>query len=544
MELIQNNPYRVAGIFAGAKESELQKQKSKIIKYASIGKEISSELDFSFLNKLQRNENEIKKAFSCIEQNHDKIRNALFWFLNASPFDNTAIEYLKNGDYEKAVEIWEKVTKDKDVNFKNCSCFNNLGTLKLLGNSFDEIKEGIEAKIQLVESNSFVHFINIVADGTYSVNNQKQIEILIDDLLSQLKNKFSQSDIINLLDNCNGSTQNYLLKKITEEQVFKIENLIDSTKSKRKENRKNGYKYGLNLFVNCKDDLVSLKKVFGESDLKYKILADNLAKEILQCGIDYFKEWENTKDPTEEGLKLLKYAKSIAVSTQLLERIDSNIEGMMEFKDKEINQAIAILSSIKMTYDKAISEIDAQVSAMLMRMSYNETINYSKVNRMKASCLNWNKVVDVVSEGISVNDVEMIQRCPNQSKVSEYRNLVDFLIGKLGPIQINQVKHICYWKDVRAAQAKSTAKKVGKTISAATEGCYIATMAYGDYEHPQVLKLRTFRDDFLRQSYFGRKFIELYYIYSPFIVGKLKDKPKTNEIIRTLLDQLIKIIRK
>jgi hypothetical protein len=134
---------------------------------------------------------------------------------------------------------------------------------------------------------------------------------------------------------------------------------------------------------------------------------------------------------------------------------------------------------------------------------------------MKANSLNWDKVVEVVSDGISINDVETIQRCSNQAKVSEYKSLVDFLIGKLGPIQINQIKHICYWKDLRAAQAKSTAKQVGKTISTATDGCYIATMAYGNYDHPQVLELRTFRDEFLSKSYLGRNFIKLYYKYSP-----------------------------
>ena len=208
-------------------------------------------------------------------------------------------------------------------------------------------------------------------------------------------------------------------------------------------------------------------------------------------------------------------------------------------KDREVNQAIAILGSIKMAYEKAISEINAQVYQMTRNMSYNQTINYSKVDKMKAECLNWDKVVEVVSNGISTSDVEAIQRCPNQSKITEYKNLVDFLIGKLGPIQINQVKHICYWKDVRAAQAKS----VGKTISTAT-GCYIATMAYGDYDHPQVMELRKFRDEFLRKTLFGRYFIRIYYKYSPLLVVKLKDKPKINALIRRCLDQLIKSIRK
>jgi predicted amino acid dehydrogenase len=69
-------------------------------------------------------------------------------------------------------------------------------------------------------------------------------------------------------------------------------------------------------------------------------------------------------------------------------------------------------------------------------------------------------------------------------------------------------------------------------------------MAYGDYDHPQVLKLRTFRDEFLCKSYLGREFIKLYYKYSPLLVEKLNDKPKTNDIIVTLLNQLIKIISK
>ena len=59
-----------------------------------------------------------------------------------------------------------------------------------------------------------------------------------------------------------------------------------------------------------------------------------------------------------------------------------------------------------------------------------------------------------------------------------------------------------------------------------------------------VMELRKFRDEFLNKSVLGQNFIRFYYKYSPLLVEKLKDKPKTNDIIRTLLDQLIKIIRK
>lgn len=547
MKLIQDNPYRIAGILANSSEKELQKQKSKITKYASIGKQVDSELDFPFFGNVDRSESSITKAFSGIEQNQDKVSHSLFWFLKANTFDETAINYLINGDKEKAVEIWDKVTNGKEVTSKNFSCFNNIGTLKLLSESQQEIKEGLEAKIKLIESPNFSDFVHTVADQTYTIDNQKQTEKFVDDVLKQFKGKYSSSDTLNLFSNCNGTTQKYLSQKFTEEPLHKIEGQIETCKKKRKANKGNAYEFGLKLYTSTKDDLTLLKSILGTNDLKYKALADQLANEIMQCGIDYFNESQenNSRDNyLESSQKLTKLADSIAVGKMAKDRAKDSLTTLEDMKDREINKAIAILSSIKLAYEKAISEIDAHVLQMTMRMSYNQTINYSKVDKMKADCLNWNKVVEVVSDGISMNDVEIIQRCSNQAKVSEYKNLVDFLIGKLGPIQINQIKHICYWKDVRAAQAKSTAKQVGKTISTATDGCYIATMAYGDYDHPQVMELRKFRDEFLNKSVLGRSFIRFYYKYSPLLVLRLKDKPKTNDIIRTLLDQLIRIIGK
>jgi len=547
MKLIQDNPYRIAGILANSSEKELQKQKSKITKYASIGKQVDSELDFPFFGNVDRSESSITKAFSGIEQNQDKVSHSLFWFIKANTFDETAINYLINGDKEKAVEIWDKVTNGKEVTSKNFSCFNNIGTLKLLSESQQEIKEGLEAKIKLIESPNFSDFVHTVADQTYTIDNQKQTEKFVDDVLKQFKGKYSSSDTLNLFSNCNGTTQKYLSQKFTEEPLHKIEGQIETCKKKRKANKGNAYEFGLKLYTSTKDDLTLLKSILGTNDLKYKALADQLANEIMQCGIDYFNESQenNSRDNyLESSQKLTKLADSIAVGKMAKDRAKDSLATLEDMKDREINKAIAILSSIKLAYEKAISEIDAQVLQMTMRMSYNQTINYSKVDKMKADCLNWNKVVEVVSDGISINDVEIIQRCSNQAKVSEYKNLVDFLISKLGPIQINQIKHICYWKDVRAAQAKSTAKQVGKTISSATDGCYIATMAYGDYDHPQVMELRKFRDEFLNKSVLGRSFIRFYYKHSPLLVQKLKDKPKTNDIIRTLLDQLIRIIGK
>jgi hypothetical protein len=73
-------------------------------------------------------------------------------------------------------------------------------------------------------------------------------------------------------------------------------------------------------------------------------------------------------------------------------------------------------------------------------------------------------------------------------------------------------------------------------------GCYIATMAYGDYDHPQVMVLRQFRDDVLDKSIVGRWLIKSYYHFSPMLVEKLKNKQRVNSFIRVTLNHFIKLI--
>ena len=89
MNSILNNPYRIAGIISNASAREIQSRKGKISAYAKVGKEITSEYDFPFLDSLQRSSTIIDKAFSDIEQNQNKVVHSLFWFINLNPIDNT-----------------------------------------------------------------------------------------------------------------------------------------------------------------------------------------------------------------------------------------------------------------------------------------------------------------------------------------------------------------------------------------------------------------------------------------------------------------------
>jgi len=73
--------------------------------------------------------------------------------------------------------------------------------------------------------------------------------------------------------------------------------------------------------------------------------------------------------------------------------------------------------------------------------------------------------------------------------------------------------------------------------------CYIATHVYGDYNSPNVIILRSFRDVFLKKFLLGRIIVIIYYQLSPRIVTFSKKNSLFNYFIKKLLDYFVSIIR-
>ncbi len=77
-----------------------------------------------------------------------------------------------------------------------------------------------------------------------------------------------------------------------------------------------------------------------------------------------------------------------------------------------------------------------------------------------------------------------------------------------------------------------------------SEGCYIATAVYGDYDAPEVMILRKYRDRKLKKNIVGRMFIKIYYKLSPSIAEKLKYKRKINLMVKKILDKYVDFLSK
>lgn len=94
-----------------------------------------------------------------------------------------------------------------------------------------------------------------------------------------------------------------------------------------------------------------------------------------------------------------------------------------------------------------------------------------------------------------------------------------------------------YCKDAKGLDLRTAKDYVDKLaaengIVGKAGGCFVATACYGNYDAPEVLVLRQFRDDKLLQSFFGRVFVKFYYSVSPFFATLISKSDTLKKSVR------------
>jgi len=85
-----------------------------------------------------------------------------------------------------------------------------------------------------------------------------------------------------------------------------------------------------------------------------------------------------------------------------------------------------------------------------------------------------------------------------------------------------------------------------KTLNMGTSksGCFIATAAYGTPFDPKIDVLRTWRDDSLQKSIFGRSFIKFYYSISPPIAKVISMSIFLRWLVRISISPIIMLLKR
>lgn len=492
MQLIQNNPYRVLGLLVGAKATQLSKHRTKLEAYLSAESEIPKELtDFSFdmLGKVERTVDSVVDAASKLSLDSDKMGAALFWFYSGNLItDEPAFDAIKEGDTDTAIEIWRKLAYDSDdesyneVTKKNASAFHNLSTLYLEEYGIDA--DALQLKLLFLESDFFNDLKNKATDETYKIS-KKEIQLLfLNSLISQ--EEFNAIEFMDIISDLEFIAKDEFVNGFALKPIEEIERKIESSKNNRKVNKAQAEKIGQELLTSTAGDLFQLKSIVGANDLRYTSIADKVANEILQCSIDFFnvsQENDSSSDYAETAMKLAKQAETLAIGKLTKDRVKENIERLVEMKDIELSQAIAVLQSIKAAYEEACRQIDKQVDELHydtfptigasppMRVrKFDVSIDWSKVEEMKRSCLAWGKVAELVREAIPAKNIDKIKKASDTTKVNEFKTLFNFLMSKISYSHKNSLAYICYWESPKITSSTNTSTPTPSTIPSGEEG--------------------------------------------------------------------------
>ena len=159
-KFIENNPFRVLGVFSNATLKEITANKTRIAAYAKVGKPIAFPLDSACdLPAVDRASEAIVAADHELSLPSTKIIHALFWFVKVSNFDEMAIEHLLNGDAVKAKEILSKKES-----------FSSLANLSVLGHCTGDLSLAINSMYLLVSNEEYCRaFVTVVCGDNFTI---------------------------------------------------------------------------------------------------------------------------------------------------------------------------------------------------------------------------------------------------------------------------------------------------------------------------------------------------------------------------------------
>jgi hypothetical protein len=579
---VLNNPYRVIGLLIGATPAEQRKQITRLHRFIEAEQSPGDDYSFPLLGKLDRTIETVNEASSKLNLDIDKLTSALFWFYQGSEvFDEPVFDALKTGDLEVIKNIWEKKTSSEEMSLKNASAFFNLGTFYLSGiadgTNSDEyiLRKAIECKVLFIENGYHRKLMMLCTDENFKISKENLQEIFLNTLFNEIESSktISTANFLDIIKNIEFSAKESFLKSFVQKPIESIEAKIEEAKNQRKNDKTKSITIAQNLLKDLDGIFKQLKLILGTSDIKYVSLSDRFADFILQCGIDYFKHYKESESMNEvaakKALELFAKAKTYAIGNIIKERIKENTDNLNEWIDdkpeREKQQKILVdFEKLKDLIDEYDNKSETIANAKLLLNQAFPLLQNIK-NTLGASddlYLGLSTRIASDAQGMCVSEVNGLQ-----DKFSKtFDNSTKLALIMLLKTKVDEAYNVTSTissMDLRAdfrssfnsnrssLQSLKTqlggvggGSRTGSSGGSGSSGCYIATMAYGDYDHPQVLELRKFRDEVLLKSNLGTYLVKIYYKVSPRMVEILKNQKSVNSAIRGILNLIVNIIKK
>ena len=272
MEIIDNNPYRILGVYANSPLRERVANASKARAFLKVGKSVSFPLDLTgSLHPLNRTGESFARAESSVALPSGQLRYALFWFIRMSVVDDVAMKNLVAGDVSAAEDVWRK---------RECmaSAHNLIVYALVRGNLKLAVKN---AEIFFSNRDYVSQFVQVVVGDDSSRADLASI------FLDALCEEFNAEDVFYSLGDC--ELKEMVSQKVTDKYVECIE---DSLSESRQVHGVECLKSGEGLLERADDWLSCLSnefKTLSTSDIRYQSLCEKVSSEVIRCAQEYYQ---------------------------------------------------------------------------------------------------------------------------------------------------------------------------------------------------------------------------------------------------------------
>lgn len=324
LKAISQNPYRILGLTANAPKKDIVANVSKFKAYLKVGKPVCGIFDdIPGTSNIERSVEMIVSAERALELPIERLRWSLFWFVNQTPIDKIAFNHISSGNFDKALEIWNKMDNLSSLHNRmliyllNGDWYNAALTGSVLFvNYSSEVCSSVETTLKLNSKELLNLFFSSLADeGSW----------IIPQIYSDLKYKGLPYNYDKWID---------VLEQIyANQEINQLSNGIAESKAADRKDTKL-MRFYVDVYTS-NGNLHRISDLLGSDSSDYIAIASKTASEALQCVIDYFNNSKNHDDIAEETLELMNKVLEMAPHGSMArQRCEENLETIKDIVDK------------------------------------------------------------------------------------------------------------------------------------------------------------------------------------------------------------------
>ena len=207
----QNNAFRILGLRSNVSMNEIMKRVNEIKVKISLGMEIVYEYDFTWMGKLDRNEQSVINALQRLENPISRLKEEIFWFWFETDYDTQAIKYLIQNNRKSARDAWRTLITEENLTKESMSASINQTILvhsSIIGEECEEKEKNKNKKSATLSEKHWKNWKFVINQFTLLASNEVFWEMI--------KNKAEKIDDPRLSSSKVDDIRNNFLQDIAE----------------------------------------------------------------------------------------------------------------------------------------------------------------------------------------------------------------------------------------------------------------------------------------------------------------------------------------